>query len=142
MASRYGYLDRVGGLSTDLGQPLLEGGCDLPQVSGLPDKQGTIRQAGKEVGVMGPKVGKEVLVGGQLEVFAAEFHRDHFFITQGGRKAPLPQRVGVFDYLVVLTDQTVDSDDKLISIHWGPPAANSWCDDRYSTERLLNGSAA
>jgi hypothetical protein len=44
--------------------------------------------------------------------------------------------------LVVLTDQTVDSDDKLIAIPWGPPAANSWCGDRYSTERLLNGSAA
>lgn len=47
----------------------------------------------------------------------------------------------IFDHLVVLIDQTVDSEDKLIAISREPPAVSSWCGDCYSTKRLLNGSA-
>ena len=68
---------------------------------------------------MGAKVGKEVFVGGELKVFAAEFHGDDFFVAQRRGKAAPAQGVGVFDHTVVLTDQTVHSNDKLIAIPWG-----------------------
>jgi hypothetical protein len=104
-------------LPAHLRQPLLDGRFDLPQVGGLADKQRALGQLGKEVALMRAKVRKDLLVGGELEVFAAEFHGDHFFVAQGGRKPAPAQRGGVFDHLIVLTDQTVDGNDKIIPIH-------------------------
>ena len=135
-------LDGVGRLPTALGQPLLDGGFDLPEVRGLADKERALGQVGKEVRIIRVKVRKEIFVGGQLEILATDLHRDDFFIAQGGGNPAPAQGIGMFDHLRVLTDQTVHSNDKLIPIHWGPPAGKSWCGNRYSTDRLLNGSAA
>src|SRR5215213_7521511 len=76
-------LDWVQGLSTDLSQPLRDGHFDVPEGGGLPDKQGPVSQLRREVCVVSAKVGKEVFVRGRLEVFTAEFQRDHFFVAQG-----------------------------------------------------------
>src|SRR6266478_2646828 len=134
-------LDRVGGLPTDVSQPLVDGGFHLPEVGGLPHEQRALGQTRKEVGIMRAKIRHEFLVSSQLKILPTNFHRDHFFVRQRRRKATPPQRVGALDPLVMLADQTIDSNDKLIAIHWGPPWAKSWCGNRYSTERLLNGSA-
>jgi hypothetical protein len=91
---------------------------------------------------MGPKVGKEVLVGGQLEVFAANFHGQDFFIGQSRGKPTPPQGVPVFNRSIVLTNQTVHGNDKIISIHWVAPSVNSVCGSHYSTKKLPNGSSA
>jgi len=135
-------LDGIGGLPTDLGQPLLNGGFDLPEVRGLTDKERALLQVRKEVGVGGAEVPKEVLVGSQLEILATDLQGEDFFIAQRGGKPAAAQGVEVLEHLIMLTNQTVDSNDKLIAIHWGPPAGNSWCGNPYSTARLLNRLAA
>jgi hypothetical protein len=91
---------------------------------------------------MQAKIRKEIFVGGEFEVFATEFHGDDFFVAQGGSKPTPAQRIRISYHLVMLTNQTVDRNDKLIPIHWSSPSAKSWCGNRYSTERLLNGSFA
>jgi hypothetical protein len=70
-------LHRVQRLPTNLGQPLLNSGFDLPEVGRLADKERALLQVRKEVGVVGAEVGKEVLVRGQLEILAAEFQGDN-----------------------------------------------------------------
>ena len=50
-------------------------------------------ELGKEGGITGAKAGREIFVGGQLEILATNFHRDHFFITQGGGKSASAQRI-------------------------------------------------
>ena len=58
-------LHRIGDLPTHLGQPLLNGRFDLPEIRRLADKERALLQVRKEMGVMGAKVGKEVFVGGR-----------------------------------------------------------------------------
>ena len=64
---RINDLYRVSSLATDLGQPLLNNSFDLPEVSGLTNKQCPVPQLWEEVGIVGAKVCKEVLIGGQLK---------------------------------------------------------------------------
>ena len=61
---------------------------------------------------------------------------------RAGANPPRRNRVGVFNHAVMLTDQTVDSNDKLIAIHWETPSVNSRCGNLYSTKKGPNGSAA
>jgi hypothetical protein len=44
--------------------------------------------------------------------------------------------------LLVLTDQTVDRNDKLIPIPWRTPSMNSSCGSPYSMKRDSDGSSA
>ena len=85
---RINDLHRVSCLPTHLGQPLLNGRFDLPEVSGLPNKQCPVRQLRKEVGIVGAKVGKEVLVGGQLEILAADLQVMTSSSLRAGAKPP------------------------------------------------------
>lgn len=81
-------LYRIGTLATDLRQALLDQRFNMPEIRGLPHGQCSVRQLGKEVRIMGTTIGKEIFVGGELEVFAAEFHRNDFFVTQRRGKSP------------------------------------------------------
>src|SRR6185295_4767412 len=130
-------LHRIGPLPPDFCQPVLNEPLDVPAVSGLAYKQRPVSQLGKEVRIRSPKIGKAIFVGAEFEVFAADFHRDHFFIAQSGSKSASAHRIPGFDPLILVTNQTVDSNDKLIPIHWSSPSAKSWCGNRYSTERGL-----
>ena len=112
-------LDGVGGLPTDLRQPLRDGGFDLPEGGGLTDKERARLQVRTEVRVVGAEVRQEVLVGGQLKLLAADLQGEDFFSAQRRGKPAPAQGVGVFDHTVVLTDQTVHSKDKRSAIHWG-----------------------
>jgi hypothetical protein len=53
-------LDRVGGLTPDDRQVLLEGRFDLPEMSRLPNPQRPIPPLGEEMPIVGPRVSLEV----------------------------------------------------------------------------------
>jgi hypothetical protein len=94
---------------------------DLPQVGSLTHEARALRQCGKEMAIMGAKVSEEVFIGRELEIFAANLHRDDLFVGQfRGKAAPsyplLPNNLGV-----LLDYQTVNGNDKSIAIHWMPP---------------------
>jgi hypothetical protein len=129
-------------LPADLGQSVLNGGFDLPEVGRLPDTERAVPQVGKEVRGVRAEVRKEVLIGGQLEILAADLQRQHFFIAQRWGKSAAPQGVGVFDHLLLLTDQTIHRTDNLLPIHWCAPLVKSWCGNPYSTKKSPNGSEA
>src|SRR5262245_45407586 len=58
-------------LPTHACQAVLNCRFDLPKVGGLSHEESPFGQVGKEVSVMGSKVGKEIFVGGEAEVFPA-----------------------------------------------------------------------
>ena len=86
-------------------------------------------QAREERLVVGHKVGEDVLVCTALEVLAADLDRDHLLIGQGGREAPMPEADARPERGIVLADQAVHGDDKLVAVHGGAPfAASRWWD--------------
>ena len=92
--------------------------------------------------VVRPKVGINILVGATLEILAADFQGDHFFIAERGGKPAPADTVAMGDNPVAGTDQAIHGDDKIVAIHWFTPSLNGWRGDRYSTKVWPSGSAA
>jgi hypothetical protein len=110
-------LDRLLSLPTDERQSMLHHRLDLPQVRRLTHKQRAIRQARKEVSVMGPKVAVDIFVRRVLEVFPAQFDGDDFLIGQGRRESAATNVLIRSDFLILFTYEAIHGDDKLVSIH-------------------------
>jgi len=129
---RIDHLNRLAGLSADLGQTVLNSRFHLPQVGRLSHKHRALGQTGKEVSIMRPEVAVNVFVSRLLEVFSADFHGDDFFIRQRGCEAAPPQPLCRGNCTVMLAHQTIHSDDKLVSIHWRPPANSVFVQSLFS----------
>jgi hypothetical protein len=96
------HLDGISRLPTDDGQALLDDSFDLPQVGGLAYEQRAISEAWEKGLIVRAKVVEAILVGGILEIFAADLHGDHRFIRQDWGKPALPQGIAGLDHLIVL----------------------------------------
>jgi hypothetical protein len=59
----------------------------------------------------------EAFVRRTCEKFAVDFHGDHFFVAQRWGKFPVTQPVQGFEGLIVLANQAVHRDDKIVAIH-------------------------
>lgn len=59
---------------------VVDGGFDLPQIGGLPDKQGAVGQGGEEMAAVRREIVVEIFIGLGFEIFATDFDGDHFFI--------------------------------------------------------------
>jgi len=97
-------------------------GLDLPQISRLSHKGRTLSQIGKEMPVVAVKIVEEVFISGVLEIFATQFHRDDLFIRQCWSETAAPDGVSFFHSFVSFDYQTINANDKTISIHRTPPA--------------------
>jgi hypothetical protein len=91
-------------VATDVRQALLDSGFDLPQVSSLADKRGTIPKCWEEMAIVTAEVMTNIFVVGQLEVITADFPGDDFLLAQGRRKATMSHRVFIGNRLVMLDD--------------------------------------
>ena len=70
------------------------------------------------------EIGEEVFVFVEVEEFAADFHRDDLFIRQSRFESSAAQLDGGSDEGIMLNYQTVDCDDKTISIQSVCPPVN------------------
>jgi hypothetical protein len=98
-------------------EAFLNGGFDLPEVSGLTDKAGAVFEMGKEMKVVMLEIVEQVAIFMKLEEFAADFYGDDFLVSESGLKTSASKFEGSAKGIEVLDNQTVNVDDKRISIH-------------------------
>jgi hypothetical protein len=107
-----------GSLPTTFNHSLLEEFRNLPQVGGLSDKQGSVRQVRENMGVVGTKIAKYRLVSRLLKRFTTDFYGNHVRVRQFGYETTTTSHWMVFyNRLVVCTYQTIYPSDKIIFAH-------------------------
>lgn len=120
---RHGVYDLQSGfvLFPVLHKALPQGVFDLLEVGGLPYEDASFGQVGKEVPIVGGKVGEQIGISVKFEELTADFEGDDLGIGEFRRKSGfsqssgwgvLRQNVGKF-----VGDKAVYGDDKIVSVH-------------------------
>jgi hypothetical protein len=97
-------------------------GFDLPQVSGLSNKRRSVFEVWEEMAVVALKIVKEVFIQMVFEICPTDFHRDDLLVGQSRWETTTTDFVSLFHGFVGFDYQTIDGNDKSISIHRTPPA--------------------
>src|SRR5690606_11657663 len=77
---RVDQLNRIGGLFTDDGQPLLNHCFHLPEVGCLASKEGALPELWEEMGVMTTEIVVNGFILVKAKILTADLKRNHFFI--------------------------------------------------------------